>query len=312
MTAGFGLQTTLRRPAALAGVGVHSGQVVGIVLRPAPADAGIRFVRRTATGGECSIPALFGSVAATDLCTTLSAHGGSIATVEHLLAALSAMEVDNAIIEADAAELPVMDGSAAPFVRAITDAGVETLPVARTCIRVVRPVRVEMGRSFAELRPYDGRRVEVEIDFDSPVIGRQAYYTDVTPGLFAAELAAARTFGFLADVQKLRERGLALGASMENAIVVGDEQVLNPEGLRFEDEFVRHKAMDAVGDLALAGAPILGCYRSYRGGHRLNVMMLEALFAQRDAWVYAEAPELRESGRTAQAHSAPAFGALAY
>ncbi len=310
MTAVSGLQTTVRRRVALEGVGVHSGRVVSIAIHPAPADAGIRFVRRAASG-ECSIPALFGSVAATDLCTTLSSQGETIATVEHLLAALSAMEIDNAIIEASDVELPVMDGSAAPFVRALADAGVEVLPVVRTYVRVIRPVRVEMGRSFAELRPYDGRRVEVEIDFDNPVIGRQAYFTDITPEIFAAELAAARTFGFLADVQRLWDRGLALGASLENSVVVGDSHVLNPEGLRFADEFVRHKAMDAVGDLALAGAPILGCYRSYRGGHKLNVMMLEALFAQRDAWVYAEAAEAAEPALALRPVSAPAFSAVA-
>ncbi len=278
-------QTTLRRRVALQGVGVHSAKLVGIALLPAPADTGIVF-RRAAEG--TGIPAGFRSVSATDLCTTLASGGEHVATVEHLLAALSALEVDNVIVEADAGELPVMDGSSAPFVDAIEAAGVTALAAPRTYIRVVRPIRIEIGRSYAEFTPYDGRRLEVEIDFEHELVGRQAYYTDISPAIFAAELAPARTFGFMSDVRRLWDRGLALGASLANTVVVGDDAVLNPEGLRFGDEFVRHKALDALGDLALAGAPILGCYRSYRGGHKLNVAMLEALFAQRDAWVYAE------------------------
>ncbi len=277
-------QTTLGRPAGLSGVGVHSGEPVSMSIGPAVADAGIVF-RRAGNGsarlGE--IRAEIGNIGATELCTTLVGDGWSVSTVEHLLAGLSGLGIDNALIELDGNEVPAMDGSSAAFISAIDEAGIVDLPAIRDYVRVVRPIRVEIGRSYAELRPYRGRRLEIELDYVHPIVGRQQFVTDVTPDLFRREMAAARTFGFLGDIESLRERGLARGASLENALVIGDEAVVNPEGLRFADEFARHKAVDALGDLALAGAPILGCYRSYRGGHSLNARMLEVLFTTPDA-----------------------------
>jgi UDP-3-O-[3-hydroxymyristoyl] N-acetylglucosamine deacetylase len=266
-------------------------------LHPAEADSGIYFYRTNLDDGrDREIPADYRYVSATDLCTTIGASGVSVATIEHLMASLRAMDIDNCMIEVDGPEVPVMDGSAEAFIDAIDQAGVETLSKARRYIKVKKSVRVEIGASFAEFRPYDGRRLEIEIDFANPLVGKQRYAADVTETSFRKDIARARTFGFFADVKNLWARGFALGASLENAIVIAEDRVMNPEGLRFKDEFVRHKALDAVGDLALAGAPILGCYRSHRGGHKLNVVAVEALLADRDAWSIVEMPARRDTG----------------
>ncbi len=284
---------------------------MSVTLHPAEADSGIYFYRTNLDDGrDREIPADYRYVRATDLCTTIGSSGASVATIEHLMAALRAMDVDNCMIEVDGPEVPVMDGSAEAFVDAVDSAGVETLSKARRHIKVKKPIRVELGNSFAEFQPYDGRRIEVEIDFANPLVGRQRYAADVTADSFRADIGRARTFGFFADVKNLWARGFALGASLDNAIVIGEDRVMNPEGLRYKDEFVRHKALDAVGDLALAGAPILGSYRSYRGGHRLNVLAVETLLADRDAWGFVEMPTRRESGH-AELHAgmaAAAFG----
>ena len=292
-----GTQTTLRNRATLSGVGVHSGQVVSMTLHPAEADSGVCFYRTNLDDGrDREIPADYRYVSGTDLCTAVGVAGTSVATIEHLMATLRALDVDNCMIEIDGPEVPVMDGSAEAFIDAVDQAGIETLSAMRRYIRVEKPIRVEMGSSFAEFRPHDGRRIEVEIDFANPLIGRQRFAAEINAGTFRDEIARARTFGFLSDVRSLWARGFALGASLDNAVVIAEDRVMNPEGLRFEDEFVRHKALDAVGDIALARAPILGCYRSYRGGHRLNVMALEALVADREAWSYVEMPARRETG----------------
>jgi UDP-3-O-[3-hydroxymyristoyl] N-acetylglucosamine deacetylase len=293
-----GLQSTLRRRAKVSGIGVHSGREVSVTLHPAEADTGVTFFRTNAEDGrDREIPANFRHVNATDLCTTVGVPGASVATIEHLMATLSALDVDNATIEIDGPEVPVMDGSAGAFMTAVDEAGVAGLDAPLRYLKVLKPIRVQHGEAFAELTPYNGRRIEVEIDFASPLIGRQQYSADIDSESFRRDIARARTFGFLAEVEQLWARGFALGASLENAVVIGDDRVINPEGLRFADEFVRHKVLDAVGDLALAGAPILGRYRSYRGGHRLNFKALEALFADTSAWVMVEAPVRRDVGR---------------
>ena len=281
------LQTTLQGRVSVSGVGVHSGAPATVTISPAPAYNGISFIRNEA-GVRQTISADWRFVEATDHCTMLGNGGKSVATIEHLMATLHALEIDNAVIEVDGPEVPVMDGSAAAFVKAIDKVGVTSQPAARRYLKVLKPVRVERGRSHAELVPSDRPRVEVEIEFASLAIGRQSYRGDVTPARFRRELAKARTFGFMADVEGLRAKGLALGASLANTVAIGSDGVLNPDGLRWSDEFVRHKALDAVGDLALAGAPVLGCYRSYRGGHALNVAMLQALFADRSAYTVVE------------------------
>jgi UDP-3-O-[3-hydroxymyristoyl] N-acetylglucosamine deacetylase len=295
-------QTTLGRRVRLSGVGVHSGDPVSLHIGPASADAGIVFRRPGGRGGE--IRANIANIGTTELCTTLIGHGWSVSTVEHLLAGLSGLGIDNAVIEIDGAEVPVMDGSSVAFIGAIDEAGIVPLPRDRDYVRIVRPIRVEIGRSFAELRPYPGRRLEIELDYAHPIVGRQRFAVDVTPESFRREMAAARTFGFLGEVEGLRARGLARGASLENALVIGDEAVINPEGLRFADEFARHKAVDALGDLALAGAPILGSYRSYRGGHSLNARVLEVLFATPSAWERVQVPAARPEERAAGAVAA--------
>ena len=275
-------QATLAAPISISGVGVHSGKVVNLHLHPAQANHGIVFLR-TGLSGDSLIEANFGSVTATELCTVVGdAETGAVATIEHLMSAFSGLGVDNALVEIDGPELPIMDGSAAAFVDAIDEVGLAMSRVARTHLKVLRPVRVERGIASAELSPNPrGLRLDIEIDFQNPIIGRQRKVADLSPTLYRREIARARTFGFIGDVERLWKAGFALGASLDNTVAVGEGRIVNPEGLRFADEFVRHKMLDAVGDLALAGMPILGIYRSYCGGHRLNVAVLEALFADR-------------------------------
>jgi UDP-3-O-[3-hydroxymyristoyl] N-acetylglucosamine deacetylase len=320
-----GKQTTLRNPASASGIGVHSGLPATLTMLPAQADTGIVFVRCGQLGEpDREIRADFRAVTATEFATVLGdADGPLCSTAEHVLAALSGLGIDNAVIEIDGAEVPIMDGSAAAFVAAIDEAGVVTLPVPRRYIRILRPVRVGAeGGAFGELRPYShGFRIELDIDFDHPLIGRQGLALDIEPATFRQELARARTFGFMRDVAGLWSAGYALGASFENTLVINENRLLNPEGLRYPDEFARHKALDAIGDLALAGAPLLGVYRSVRGGHKLNHAVLSALMADPSAWVLVDSPELRpeirpEAGRRAiRGHAdlatglvAPAFG----
>src|SRR5580704_9647331 len=288
-------QTTLRSQATVTGVGVHSGLPVSLTIGPASVDAGFIFVRTGLDGCDREVRATAESVISTEFATVLGDREGPlVSTAEHVLAALRGMGVDNATIEVDGPEVPIMDGSAAPFVAAIDQAGIVTLPASRRYIQVLKPVRVANGDSYGELRPHlRGFRVETEIEFDHPLIGRQTFAADVDPDLFRRELARARTFGFMRDVAKLWSAGYALGASFENTVVIAENRVLNPEGMRFADEFVRHKAIDAIGDLALSGAPLMGAYRSVRGGHKLNHAVLTALMADRSAWAYVEMPESR-------------------
>jgi UDP-3-O-[3-hydroxymyristoyl] N-acetylglucosamine deacetylase len=291
-----GRQTTLRDRIAVSGIGVHSGQPVTLTLHPADAGTGVVFIRCGVDGKpEYEIHANARSVTATELATVLGdATGPGVSTIEHIMAALCGLGVDNALIELDGPEAPIMDGSAAAFVDAIDQVGVRFLAAPRRYTKVLKPVRVAIGDSYGELLPYSrGFRVAVEIDFAHPLIGKQALAIEVGPTTFRRDLARARTFGFLRDVSRLWSAGYALGASLENTLVVTDNSVLNPEGLRFADEFVRHKALDAIGDLALAGAPILGAYRSVRGGHKLNHAVLSALITDPTAWASVEAPRSR-------------------
>jgi UDP-3-O-[3-hydroxymyristoyl] N-acetylglucosamine deacetylase len=305
MTRGMqaGRQTTLREPVAVAGIGVHSGWPVTVTLHPAEAETGIVFVRCGANGQkDRELSANFRSVTATEFATVLGDKSGpAISTTEHVLAALYGLGIDNAIAEVDGPEIPIMDGSAAAFVDAIDRAGSMTTPAPRRYIKVLKPVRVNGNGCYGELRPHArGLRVETEIEFDHPLIGRQKFALDVEPYLFRRELAQARTFGFMRDVTKLWNAGYALGASFENTVVVAEDRVLNTDGVRFPDEFVRHKAVDAIGDLALAGAPLIGAYRSVRGGHKLNHAVVTALMADPSAWTYGE---MEEPVRRARGHA---------
>jgi UDP-3-O-[3-hydroxymyristoyl] N-acetylglucosamine deacetylase len=304
-----GRQSTLRKRATLSGIGVHSGREVSVTIHPAEAGSGVTFVRTNVEDGhDREIPANYRHVNATDLCTTVGVPGATVATIEHLMAALSALDIDNATVEIDGPEVPVMDGSAGPFIAAVDAVGVEKLDAPLRYIKVLKPVRVEMGEAFAEFTPHNGRRIEVEIDFANPLVGRQQFSADIESQSFRRDIARARTFGFLSEVEQLWARGFALGASLDNAVVIGDDRVINPEGLRYADEFVRHKVLDAVGDLALAGAPILGRYRSYRGGHKLNFKALQALIADESAWTWVEMPLRRETGRAEAPAPVVAYG----
>jgi len=311
----LGYQTTLLEKIDFKGIGVHSGQPVSMTLLPSDADTGIVFnVTCPRTGVSEDIPATLSSIGATDLCTVLGKTSGVyIATVEHLMAALRALNVDNVIVEIDSNEVPVMDGSSRFFVEAINQVGLKPLSAPRCYIRVNKPVRVDMGASWGEFIPHDGTRFEVEIDFDSEVIGNQSYSSELTAETFTNDLSGARTFGFMKDVERLWAAGYALGSSLENSVVIGDDnRIINPEGLRYTHEFVRHKTLDAIGDLALAGAPILGCYRSYRGGHKLNSLVLQALLADRSAFDFVEANTSHDRVNQADlvAVSVPAFAAV--
>ncbi len=290
-------QTTLRSRAIVTGAGVHSNAPVRLVLHPADANTGICFLRTGLPGEqERVIEARWSQVSMTELCTVIGQpDSATISTVEHLLAALSGLGVDNVLVEIDGPEVPIMDGSAVEFVEAIDQAGIVQLNAPRKYLKILKPIRVEHGRAFSELRPADrGFRLEVEIDFAAGVIGRQKKVIDLDADSFRSDLSRARTFGFLRDVERLWKAGFALGASLDNTVALDGERVLNPGGLRYGDEFVRHKTLDAVGDLALAGAPIIGSYRSFCGGHKMNVAVLEALFADRSAYAFTEAQPKRE------------------
>ena len=268
----------LRERVAFQGVGVHSGTDVSLVV--GPGEDGIVF-RRTDTGG--TVRASWRNVTATQLATVIDDRGTNVATIEHLMSALSALGIRGADIMIDGPEVPIMDGSAAAFMTALAPA-VEADGTLEP-ITIVKPVAVRTRDAFVALLPFPGRRFDVGIDFPEPVIGGQRVVFDLTADGFAREIAPARTFGRLKDVARLRRRGFARGASLENAVAVDGARVANPGGLRFADEFARHKLLDAVGDIALAQRPIVGLYRGHKGGHRLNFELLRALFAQPDAYV---------------------------
>jgi UDP-3-O-[3-hydroxymyristoyl] N-acetylglucosamine deacetylase len=287
-------QTTIARPATLKGIGIHSGSYSSITMRPAGADTGIVFRKFGPKREAIDIPASYCAASSASLCTELrDASANSVATVEHVLAAIYGLGVDNVLIEIDGPEVPIMDGSASAFVEAIDASGIRVLDEPRTFINVEKTVRVQNGQAWGELRPYSGLMMDVEIKFDAPAIGHQRLVHELSPGVFRSELSRARTFGFGRSVAALWARGRALGASLANTVAIQDEKVVNREGLRYPDEFVRHKMLDAVGDMALAGAPLRCAFRSSCGGHALNRAMLQALFADRDAYSIVAAPSVR-------------------
>ena len=295
----FPKQTTLRKRCVLTGNGVHSNAPVTLILHPAESDSGIVFLRTNLPDGATRrIEAKWSRVSATDLCTVLGDVSlGSVSTVEHLLAALTGLGVDNVLVEVDGPEVPIMDGSSASFVAAIDKVGLRALSAPRRFLKILKPVRIQNGRSFSELRPAEnGFSLDVEIDYPVEAIGRQRKVLDLTPASFRREISRARTFGLLRDVERLWKLGFALGSSLENSVAVDDDRILNPEGLRSSDEFVSHKMLDAVGDLALAGAPILGHYAAFCPGHKMNFLVLQALFADRTAYSFVEAPVQVTSG----------------
>jgi len=266
-------------------VGLHTGERVRLVLQPATAGTGVVFVRSDITGQDNRIEARADAVVGVRLGTTIAnADGVSVATVEHLMAALAGIGVDDVLIDIDGPELPVMDGSSAPFVQLIHKVGLKSQAMPRRAIQVLKPVTVETEGRRASFLPALKPMIEVEISFEHQAVGRQSCIFDVTPDIFAEDIASARTFGFQKDFDTLLAAGLARGGSMDNAIVLDETGVVNPEGLRFDDEFVRHKALDALGDLYLAGAPIIGRYSANRPGHSINNEALRALLSDTSAW----------------------------
>lgn len=299
---------TLKTAIGCVGTGLHSGRRVSLTLRPATAGTGILF-RRTDLG--IAIPARFDRVVDTRLCTALVAEEqpqARIGTVEHLMAALAGTGITDAVVELDGPEVPILDGSAAPFVFLLDCAGTQALNLPAPVIEVRRSIRVEDGAAFAELHPAReaGFEAAMTLDYDAPAIGRQHLSLRVTPASFRAGLADARTFGLAEDVARLRAAGLAQGGSLDNAVVVDGPLVLNPGGLRRPDEFVRHKLLDVVGDLALAGAALSARFVGHRSGHALNNRLLRALFADRGAWAWIEAAELPADGVSSRLPAAAA------
>lgn len=278
-------QRTLRHSITATGVSLHTGKKVYMTLKPAPVDSGIVF-RRIDLDPVRELPARVGHVGDTTLSTSLIVGADRVSTVEHLMAALAGLGVDNAIIDLTAEEVPIMDGSAAPFVFLLQAAGVVEQDALKKFVRIKRKLTVEDGDKVASLLPFDGFKVSFTIDFDHPVFRDRTAHAelDFSSGSFEQEVSRARTFGFMHEIEYLRSRGLARGGSVDNAIVVDEYRILNQEGLRYEDEFVRHKVLDAVGDLYLLGYCIIGEFRAYKSGHALNNALLRALLAQPDAW----------------------------
>lgn len=280
------MQTTLKRETTLVGMGLHSGRPARLVIRPAT-DGGIRFRRVDVKDRDNVIPARYDNVSDTRLCTVLSNDAGvSVSTVEHVMAALAGTGVTHAIVDIDGPEVPIMDGSAQRFVRAILRAGLEEIDVPLVAIRILEPVQDVEGAVVTELAPADSLSIDFAIDFPDAAIGRQSKAMSMVNGAFVHELADCRTFCRRVEVETMQANGLALGGSLDNAVVVDGATVLNPGGLRRADEFVRHKMLDALGDLALAGAPILGAYRGVRAGHGATNRLLRKLFATPGAWEY--------------------------
>ncbi|MBI4475802.1 MAG: UDP-3-O-acyl-N-acetylglucosamine deacetylase [Acidobacteria bacterium] len=280
-------QRTLRRATTCAGIGLHSGNKVTLSLKPAPVDSGIRFRRTDLQGLE--IPATVTNLATIQYATGLTREEGSVETIEHLLAALVSLAVDNVIVELNTPEVPIMDGSAAPFVYLIQEAGVKRLAAPRRYLKVIRPISLSQGDKRISLYPSEHFRVTYSISFDHPLLRHQSRTIPVTEESFIEEIAPARTFGFLKEVETMRQNGLALGGSLENAVVLGETGVLN-NPLRFEDEFVRHKILDAIGDLALVGHPVIGHLVAHRAGHALHTAFAARILEETDAWRMVELP----------------------
>jgi len=279
-------QNTLLRTMSCVGTSLHSGKKVSLSIRPADTDTGVIF-RRTDISGINEVPAIWENVVDTKMCTTISNREGvTVSTIEHLMSALSGCNVDNVYIDINGPEVPVMDGSAQPFVFLIECAGLLEQDAPRRVIEILKPVRVEIGNKMAELVPSNTFSVAFEIDFDCAIVSNQTIAVNMINNNYKKEIARARTFGFMHEVEELRAAGLGLGGSLDNAVIVAGNKVLNEDGLRYNDEFVRHKALDAVGDLYTSGSFILGSYKGVRSGHSLTNQLLRALFADKSSWRY--------------------------
>ncbi len=281
-------QRTIKHAVQETGIGLHKGNKVTMTLRPAPANTGIIF-RRIDLSPHVDIPARADAVKDTVLCTCVSnSDGVAIHTVEHLVSALAGLGIDNIIVEVNSHELPIMDGSASPFIFLLQSAGIEELNAPKQFLRLIKPVRVEEGDKWAELLPYNGFKVDFRIDFDHPVISqtRQHMELDFSSDSYIDHVSRARTFGFMRDLETMNAMDLALGGSMNNAVALDEYRVLNPEGLRYSDEFLKHKILDAVGDLYLGGYSIIGMLKAYKTGHGLNNKLLNAVINDKSAWEF--------------------------
>lgn len=285
-------QRTLKNMIHLTGVGVHTGQKVLLTLKPADEDSGIVF-RRTDCSPVVEIPARAEYVGDTSFCTTLMKDGVRVGTIEHLMSALKGLEIDNLIVELNAPEVPIMDGSAGPFVFLIESAGIVEQSKDKKLIKILKPIEVREHDKLARLEPYDGFKVNFSIDFEHPVIKNSGQVSELEfkPMTYIKQISRARTFGFLSDLEWLRSKQLACGASLDNAIVLDDYRILNEDGLRFDDEFVRHKILDAIGDLYLLGYGIIGAFNGVKSGHTLNNKLIRALLAEESAWKFVSSEE---------------------
>lgn len=280
-------QHTLNSHVKASGIGLHTGIKTTIKLRPAPPDSGIRFVR-TDLDPVMLIQAGTEYVTDTAFATTIGNADGSVSTIEHLMAAFAGMCVDNVVVEIDGPEIPIMDGSAYPFVSLIKYAGLKAQDAPRRYIKILEPVTVSSGDKYVTIMPSDGFYVSVGIDFEHPLIARQQFDSKLTPHIFDRHISRARTFGFLKEIEHLKENGMALGGALENALVLDETSILNHEGLRFPDEFVRHKALDLIGDICLLGSPVLGKVQSFKGGHAIHHLLNQELLNRPYAWRMVE------------------------
>lgn len=292
-------QKTLKTAIGCTGIALHSGRKTTLNLKPAEAGAGIRIRRTDLVNGASEIAVDWSKVVDTQLATTVgNDYGTTVSTIEHLMSALAGCEIDNLVIEVDGPEIPIMDGSAAPFVFLIECAGVVEQDAPRKAIKILKPVTVGDGERSLTILPADEFSLSFEIDFDCAAVDHQKYAFGNADGGFKAEIARARTFGFEKEVDALRSAGLALGGSLDNAVVVGEDKILNKEGLRYSDEFVRHKILDCIGDLYLAGGPIIGEVQASRSGHELNNMLLRAIFEDDSAWTTVDAPSAAQEAES--------------
>ncbi|PKN77022.1 MAG: UDP-3-O-[3-hydroxymyristoyl] N-acetylglucosamine deacetylase [Deltaproteobacteria bacterium HGW-Deltaproteobacteria-10] len=303
------LQRTLKKEIICSSIGLHTGRKVNMHIKPATVDTGIVFVRKDLPGA-CLITAIYDNVSDTTLATSLGTDGVTVATVEHLLSAFSGMGVDNAVVELDSFEVPIMDGSALPFVNMLKEVGTDIQGKTKKLLVIKKPVSVKEGDANAVLLPCDEFKISYEIDFKHVAIGRQSYSMIFSDEKFENDICAARTFGFLNEVEYMQAKGLALGGSLKNAIVLDDQKIINKEGLRFPDEFVRHKILDAIGDLFLLGMPIIGHFVAYKSGHRLNNLLLKELMLKADCWEIVDYFDKEETVRKRPSLKIPSFRIL--
>jgi UDP-3-O-[3-hydroxymyristoyl] N-acetylglucosamine deacetylase len=303
------LQRTIKQEINCRNIGLHSGRKVGMTIKPAGVDEGIVFVRMDLPNKN-SIKADFQNVRDTILATTVGINGATVSTVEHLLSAFCGMGVDNAVVEVDAPEIPIMDGSALPFVQLLKDVGTEIQNKCKKLLVIVKPVSVSDGDGKAMFLPSPEFKITYDINFAHPKIGRQTYDMTFSDVVYERDICAARTFGFLKDVEYLQAKGLALGGSLKNAVVLDDQKVINKEGLRCDDEFVKHKILDAIGDLSLLGMPIIGHFIAYKSGHKLNNLLLKELMAHKECWKIVNHVDRNSRENDLMSLSIPSFRVL--